>query len=189
MVRLSVDRLVYPSVPAVNSRTSIEWRFAMAPMKKREGPPQSVYRYGLLLRFSLERGFVDGPLWSCQVCLPCLPFLRWWGWLWFRSFLASLLVDAPALSTSACQGGGPGEKRSLVSCLLSFGLAFACLAPGPGVGLAGARDPQSRVLRSCPNASRRSGVSLGSGHGPLGRLVLGPTMTRRPCRLLVLVAL
>ena len=31
-------------------------------MKKREGPTQSVYRQGLFLRFSLERGCVDGPL-------------------------------------------------------------------------------------------------------------------------------
>jgi hypothetical protein len=45
----------------VNTWASIEWRFEMAPMKKREGPPQSVYRYGLFLRFSLERGSVDGP--------------------------------------------------------------------------------------------------------------------------------
>ena len=47
-----------------------------APMNKRVGPPRSVYRYGGFLRFSLERGFIDGPLWSLLVCLPCLLFLR-----------------------------------------------------------------------------------------------------------------
>ena len=143
----------------------------------------------LSLKILFRKGLVGGPRCSLQVYLPCLPFLRWWGWLWFRSFLASLLVDAPALSPSACQGGGPREKRILVSCLLSFGLAFACLAPGPGVGLVGARDPQSGVLRSGPNALRRSGVSLGSGHGPWGCLRLRSTMARHGWCLLTAVAL
>ena len=53
---------------------------------------------------------------------------------------------------------------------------------------AGVQDPLSAVLRPDPNASGRSWVFLGSGHGPLGHLVLEPTMASRLCRLLALVA-
>jgi hypothetical protein len=43
---------------------AVQVHFAKEPIKKREGPPLSVYRYGAVLRPSLEMGFVDGALWS-----------------------------------------------------------------------------------------------------------------------------
>ena len=43
---------------------AVQVHFAKEPIKKREIPPLSVYRYGAVLRPSLEMGFVDGALWS-----------------------------------------------------------------------------------------------------------------------------
>ena len=83
-----------------------------------------------------KQGLVEGPWWSLLVCLPCLPFLLWLGWSWFRSFLISSAVEisAPALS-SACQGCEHGGKGNLFSCSLMFSLASACGAPGPKIAL------------------------------------------------------
>ena len=73
-----------------------------------------------------KQELVEGPWWSLLVCLPCLPFLLWWGWSWFKWFWISSAVEKPAYEpSSAFQPYGHGEKRILFSCFLRLGLAFA----------------------------------------------------------------
>ncbi len=140
--------------------------FAKTPIKKYEGQLLGGYRYGALLRFSLDRDFVDGPLWSHLACLPCYPYPPWWGWSWFRSCLTSVPADWRARAPSSVPRlFGYGAFQRLVSWLLRLGRAFAGSRPAPGGELAGVRDPPSTVLHPDPSASVMSRVSLGSGSG------------------------